>query len=278
MTTDSSTHVVDVDQAQFQSEVIDRSHYQPVVVDFWAAWCGPCRTLGPMIEEAVSERGGAARLAKVDVDRNQQIAMQYGVQGIPAVKGFRDGKVVAEFTGAVPRAQIEMFLDQLIPSRADELVSQAGATTDPDLAVSIYREALAIEPAHRDATVGLAELMVEQDPEGALSLVGPHRPDSRAEAVAARAELALNGGGDEASLVARVEADPDDSEARLLLGRLLASRGEYEAAAEHLLTAVRAGGETREPAREYLVTMFTVLGSDHELVSRLRPKLANALF
>ena len=278
MTTDSSTHVVDVDQAQFQSEVIDRSHHQPVVVDFWAAWCGPCRTLGPMIEEAVSARKGAARLAKIDVDRNQQIAMQYGVQGIPSVKGFRDGKVVAEFTGAVPRAQIEMFLDQLIPSRADELTSEARLATDPDRAISIYREALTIDQSHRDASVELADLLVEDQPDEALRLVGPHRPDPRAEAVAARAELALIGGGDEASLAARIEDDPDDADAHLLLGRLLAGRGEYEAAAGHLLTAVRAGGETREPARENLVTMFTVLGSDHELVSRLRPQLANALF
>lgn len=278
MTTDSSTNVIDVDQADFQTEVIDRSHHQPVVVDFWAAWCGPCRTLGPMIEEAVSDRQGAVRLAKVDVDSNQELAMQYRVQGIPSVKGYRDGKVVAEFTGAVPRPQIEAFLDQLIPSRSDELVAEARTANDPTLSEKLYREALDLDGSHPEAAVGLAELIVDGDPEEALRLVAPHRPAPQAEAVAARAELSGGGGGDESSLVARIEADPDDAEARLLLGRLLAGRGEYEAAAEHLLAAVRAGGDTREPARENLVAMFTVLGSDHELVGRLRPRLANALF
>lgn len=272
----ASPAVIDVDQPDFATEVVERSHQVPVVVDFWAAWCGPCRTLGPALESAVAARGGEVVLAKVDVDRNQQLAQQYRVQGIPAVKAFRDGQVVAEFTGAIGPAQIEAFLDKVVPSRADQLVSTAG-TASPDVAEAHYREALELEPGHRAAALGLADLLVDTDPAAALELVAPHRPHPDAERVATRAELASSG-GDLGALRAAAEADPDDADALVGLTRALAAADLYEEAVERLLDAVRRGGDVREPAREQLVALFTVLGDDHELVRAARPELARALY
>ncbi len=142
----------DVGEADFAAKVVDRSSEVPVVVDFWAEWCGPCRQLGPALEAAVEKRAGRVELAKVDVDANQSLAGSFGVQGIPAVKAFRDGEVVAEFTGAIPPAQIERFLDALVPSPADELA----ATGDE----ASLREALALDPRHGEAAAKLGRLLL----------------------------------------------------------------------------------------------------------------------
>ncbi len=276
----SATTVLDVDEVDFPTEVLQRSHDQPVVVDFWAAWCGPCRTLGPMLTDAVEARGGAVRLAKVDVDRNQRIAAEFGVRGIPAVKGFRDGQVVAEFTGAVPRPRIEAFLDELAPSEADRLVTHARSVADhdPDAAMADFRAALALDPDHRDAAIGLARLVLEDDPGTAADLVRPHLPDPEAAAVTARARLAAAADGDPGRLRDRLAADPADGEAHLDLGRLLVAAGDHATGADHLLEAVRLGGTAREPAREHLVALFTALGAEDEVVRRARPRLAAALY
>lgn len=268
--------VIDVDQADFAAEVVERSHQVPVVVDFWAEWCGPCRTLGPALEKAVTDREGAVVLAKVDVDRNPALAQQYRVQGIPAVKAFRDGQVVAEFTGAIGPPQIEAFLDQVVPTRADQLVA-AGRTASPDAAEAQYREALELEPDHRAAALALAELLVGRDPGAALDLVTPHRPHPDAERVAARAELGASV-GDLDELRTAADASPDDPEAVIGLARALAAGGAFEEAIERLLDAVRRGGDVREPAREQLVSLFSILGDDHEVVRSARPQLARALY
>ena len=143
--------ITDVTEATFERDVVQRSHEVPVVVDFWAAWCGPCRQLTPVLESEVREREPHIDLAKLDTDANQQIANAFRIQGIPAVKAFRDGKVVDEFTGALPPAQVAKFLDGLVPSEADGLVAAGG---EDDL-----RRALELEPNRTDAAVALARLL-----------------------------------------------------------------------------------------------------------------------
>src|SRR5687767_8459080 len=146
--------VHDVTEAQFADAVVERSKEVPVVVDFWAEWCGPCRQLSPALEKAAQSREGEVELAKVDVDSNQQLAGAFGVQGIPAVKAFKDGKVVAEFTGAIPGPQVEQFFDSLVPSEADRVVAESPEDEDA------LRRALASDPRHSGAAIALAKLLV----------------------------------------------------------------------------------------------------------------------
>jgi putative thioredoxin len=182
---------VDVTEADFQREVVDRSREQPVVVDFWAEWCGPCRTLTPALEAAETARAGKVTLAKVDVDANQGLAARYGVQGIPAVKAFRGGEVVEEFVGAVPRPAVEAFFDSLVPSRADELLAAGDELS--------LREASEMEPRRADIAVALARRRLERGAEDdALEAVQSHEGDFAAEGIAARVRLGRAGVGAEA--------------------------------------------------------------------------------
>lgn len=272
----SSPHVFDVDEAGFQSQVLDRSREVPVVVDFWAAWCGPCRTLGPMLEAAIDARGGKVLLAKLDVDANPRIAQAFRVQGIPQVYAFKDGEAVDQFTGVIPQPQLEEFLDRLVPSAADVAVERAASLPHED-AEAVLRQALADEPDHRGAALALAQLLVDADPDAAIELVTPHRPDPAAEAVVSRVELVRNGSGDVEALRHQLAERPDDGELLLQLGRTLAARGEHDEALDQLLQAVEVGGETKDAAREQLVALFGVLGDDPR-VPPARARLARALF
>ncbi|MDP8927330.1 MAG: tetratricopeptide repeat protein [Actinomycetota bacterium] len=271
--------VIDVDEASFEREVVDRSREVPVLVDFWAAWCGPCRTLGPLLEQAVSAREGEVVLAKIDIDRNPRLAARFGVRSIPAVKAFRDGSVVGQFVGALPRRQVEAFFDQLQPSEADRAATAALQLLpdDPEAAEPWLRRALELDPRHRVAAIELARLIVERAPDEALEVLAPHRPEPDAEQLAARAELARSG-GDVDELCARVERDPGDASSRLALGRALAATGAYEEAIEELLAVVRSGGTTREEAREQLVALFRLLGEGDPLVAKARKRLTAALY
>jgi putative thioredoxin len=269
--------VFDVDEHDFPTRVLERSAEVPVVVDLWAEWCGPCRTLGPMLERAVAARDGAVELAKVDVDRNQAIARTYGVQGIPTVLAVRDGRVVARFTGLVPDRQLEAFLDDLVPTEADRAVARA-RTLPPEDAERQLRAALAEDPSHREAALGLAELVVTTSPDEAMELVRPLRPDPAAEAVVTRARLAADDAPDVTTLRAAVAEGPTDAATLCELGRALAGEGSYGDAIEVLLDAVELGPDGREPAREQLVALFNVLGEDDDRVRAARPRLARALF
>lgn len=271
----ATSTVFDVDQRSFAVDVIERSRTTPVVVDFWAAWCGPCRTLGPMIEAEVARRGGDVLLAKLDVDANQALAQQFGVRGIPYVVAFRDGAPVSTFTGVIPVEQLRAFLDAVAPSLADRTV-EAAAELDDDAAIALLGPALDAAPDHRGLALALAGRLVGPDPDRAVALATPHRPHPEAERVLARVELARSGGADLDALraAATTGADP---EAVPALARALAAQGRFGEAADVLLEAVRRGGDHREPAREQLVRLFDVV-ADPAVVGPWRRELARALF
>ena len=251
--------VSDVNEADFMAEVVERSRDLPVVVDFWAEWCGPCRQLGPALEAAVAKRDGRVALAKVDVDANQNLAASFGVRGIPAVKAFRDGEVVSEFTGAIPPAQIERFLDTLVPSPADEL---AVAGDEASL-----REALALDPGHGAAAAGLGRILLGRGDTGeALELLEPLRGDFLAEGLAARARLVEANG--------RPEPDP-----RLAQAFDAWDEGDFETALETLQELLGEADDAgrRDLIRQAMVGIFAELGADDELAREHRRRLAAAL-
>jgi putative thioredoxin len=224
---------IDVSETSFEREVVERSRAVPVVVDFWAEWCGPCRTLTPALEAAEAAREGQVVLVKVDVDANQALAARYGVQGIPAVKAFRDGAVVDEFVGAVPKAKVEELFDSLVPSRADELFAAGDELS--------LREAAELEPRRADIAVALARARLERGAEEeALEAVKDHEGDFAAEGLAARIELTKQQIG-------------EDAFAAL-------SRGDRQAALDALLEEIPAADEaTRERLRRAVVGILTDL-------------------
>ncbi len=277
-----SPYVKDVDTAGFQQEVVDRSREVPVVVDFWAAWCGPCKALGPLLEKLAAEHQGGFELARVDVDANQQLAAVFGVQGIPTVVGFREGKAVSQFTGAIPEANLRQWLEEVIPSEADLLVAAADGLVedgDPEAAERGYLEALGVDPRHVGAGVGLASLLVEADRFAeALEVLAPLSSTSEVERLRATARL---GSAEDASvpdLQAKLAEEPGDAQVRIELSLALAAQGSYQEALDHLLEVVRAGDESREEARLAILDIFGVLGDEHPLTGTYRRELANALF
>ena len=246
--------IFDVDEAGFSGQVVDRSRQVPVVVDFWADWCGPCRALTPVLEKAALEHDGQIDLAKVDVDRNPGLATTYGIQGIPAVKAFRDGEVVDEFVGAQPLVAVEQFFDGLLPSEAEDLARSSDEES--------LRQALELEPGRPDASSALARiLLAREDTEEALELVDPLVGDFIAAGLAARARLTLAG------------ADPP--------GAFEAwDRGDRAAALDLLQAALAeaADDERRDLLRKAMVAIFTELGPDDALAREHRRRLATALY
>lgn len=245
---------IDVNEATFERDVIERSHETPVVVDFWAEWCAPCRALGPVLEKLAGEANGDWVLAKLDVDSNQRLAGAFGIQGIPAVKAFKDGRVVAEFTGALPEPQVRSWLQRLGPSEADRIY-EAAATAERSGALEQARDgfekALFHDPGH-----------------------GPAR------AALARVELALRVSDmDEASLRARLDADPADVDTACGLADLLAATGDMDGSFAVMLDSVRATlGDDRERARLHLLSLLDMLPADDGRAIEARRGLSLALF
>jgi len=281
--------VVDVGDASFAREVLARSAEQPVIVDFWAPWCGPCRQLGPALERTVEAQGGAVRLAKVNVDESPQVARQFGVQSIPLVIAFRDGAPVAEFVGAQPESVLRRFVASLLPSEADRLVKEAVellGSGHANAAEERLRAALAKDARHPQALLALARVLGDRrDTAEALALLdrisaAPAAIEQAAAKLGAELRTATSAPAvDLAALHARAAAQPDDLAARLELGRALAAARRYDEALPVLLGVVeRDKAFADEAARKAMVDLFGVLGSDHPLVSEYRSKLARVLF
>ncbi|MCC7353616.1 MAG: tetratricopeptide repeat protein, partial [Anaerolineae bacterium] len=255
---------------------------------FWAPWCGPCRVLGPVLERLAREAHGAFILAKINVDNNPRTAQQYGVQGLPAVKAFRQGRVVSEFVGAQPEPRVREFLRKLAPSAADGLVVEGFRLEQQgrlDEAITRYRQAAAAESGHAGALLGLGRTLLAQgDGEEAarwLEQVPYGRPErGEAERLLARAQLRQGANGaDENGFRDCLAANPQDLEARLSLASLWAARAEYEPALTELLEVIRNDrGKMRERARVTMLTIFRVLGDENPVTRHYRSQLAMALF
>ncbi|MGH2840488.1 MAG: tetratricopeptide repeat protein [Solirubrobacteraceae bacterium] len=244
--------VIDVSEEDFQTEVIDRSASVPVVVDFWAEWCAPCRQLSPALEKAASDREGKVVLAKIDTDANPDIAQQYDVQGIPAVKAFIEGEIVAEFVGAQAPSQVEEFFDALVPSESQQLL-EAGDEES-------LRKAVELDPKNVDAAFALAQLLYRNgDREGALELVSNAPGNFRADGLAARIEL----------------EDVDDPAVQAAFETL--DEGELEEGLDQLVQALESGSD-KERIRRVIVAILDELGVEHPLARDTRRRMAAALY
>jgi len=243
---------MDVTTATFQREVLDASRTMPVVVDFWAPWCGPCRSLGPVIEKVAREFAGRVKLVKVNSDESPEVAAAFNIRSIPNVIAFRDGRPVAQFVGALPESDVRSFFRQLLPSPAEEALARA--------------EALLEEGRVDEAEQALEE--ARSDP--SLS--------DRVEALRLRIGYARSGYVDEAALLDRLANDASDHEARLALASGYAAQGRYRDAMEQLLEIVRRDKNWRDgEARRQLVALFNVASHDPQLVAEYRRKLASTL-
>ena len=283
-----STHSFDTTAARFEQDVLERSKTVPVLVDFWAPWCAPCRVLKPILEKLAVELEGRFALAKVNTDENPEIATRYGVRGIPNVKAFVDGELVDEFTGALPESGVRGFLEGLVPSESEKLRRAAAAALakgDAPNAEAALREAIALDPANLDARVDFAALLLARDDyagaEAQLAEVPDDTRDGRAEAIAAKVALWKRGQSlpDLATLKARVDARPEDLETRLGYADRLAAEGQFRAALDELIEVVRRDrGEQRERARKSVLALFGLAADQPDLVGEYRRKLAGVLY
>ena len=285
--------VIETTTQAFQKDVLDESRRRPVLVDFWAPWCGPCRTLGPIIEKAVRETKGKVRLVKMNIDDHPSVAGQLGIQSIPAVIAFADGRPVDGFVGALPESQVKAFIDRVsgpaAPSDAETAVAEAGALLDagdPGAAAERFAAVLEADPQSVPAIVGLARCLlatgeIDHAHQTLAMLPEAARTDRSVAAVEAQLALAEQTAalGDAGTLEARVAADPNDHQARFDLALLLNARGDRDGAVDRLLEILRRNRSwNEERARKQLLQFFEAWGPMDEATLAGRRKLSSMLF
>jgi putative thioredoxin len=279
----------DVSQADFEEQVVAASHLQPVVIDFWAPWCAPCKVLKPILEKLAAEYEGKFKLAKVNSDENQEIAARYAVRGIPSVKAMVDGNIVNEFTGALPESSVREWLDRIIPSPAEELRREAQRMVDADDldgALQKLAEAARLEPNNEVVRVDSAEILLAQNnADEAQRLLDSLRDpdilkDARVLQLKAQVRLAemKEEAESEASLAAAIAANENDLEARFRLANVLIAANRAAEGMDQLLEIVRRDRSFRDDiGRKTLLDVFNLLGGQGELVSEYRRKLSGLL-
>ncbi|MCA9650099.1 MAG: thioredoxin [Myxococcales bacterium] len=274
----------DVGEAEFDAEVIERSHEVPVMVDFWAPWCGPCRMLSPVLEKLEAEDGGRFELVKINTDDNQRLAMQHGIQGIPAVKLYAGGKVVGEFVGAMPGATIRRFLDEHLPSAADEAVAEGQrrlAAGDRKGAMASLQAALQADEGHAGAHLALARLALEDGDADAVErhvdAIHPAAKEHEAgeflrKALVFRRECEAAGGAE--AVAQRLAADEGDLDAWYAQGCCHAVAQRWEPALESFLEVVMRKRKHRDgAAHQAMLVVFGLLGHHHDLTDAYQRKL-----
>jgi putative thioredoxin len=285
--------IKDSDTQHFMDDVIQASRAQPVIVDFWAPWCGPCKQLGPMLERVVKNAGGKVRLVKINVDENPELAQQLRIQSLPTVYGFRGGQPVDGFAGALPESQIKVFVERLVgplgpgPTEVGlEQAKEAAAAGQLDIAARIYEQLLKEDPGNAEALAGLARCEIARGRLAAAREIlervsKEHANHVEVDGARAALSLAEESGtlADPGQLNARLATDENDHEARLDLATVLFLRGQVEAAVEHLLAVVRKDREWHDQAaRKQLLKFFDALGPQHPATVSGRRKLATILF
>jgi putative thioredoxin len=282
--------VKDGSDAGFMADVIEASREQPVIVDFWATWCGPCRQLTPALEKVVKAAGGAVKLVKIDVDKNPVFAGQLRVQSIPTVYAFDGGKPVDAFTGALPESQVKAFVDRLIKeppvSEVDELIAQARESLklgDTGGAAQGFAEALRIAPDNLDAIGGLARCYLaggDTERAGEVAAMAPEgAKNADLDSVRAALALAAEAPSDTAEAERRLAADPNDHAARSELASALAAKGKLAAAAEQLLDVIARDRDWNDgAARAQLLKVFEAAGQESDVTRQGRRRLSSILF